>query len=516
MSDVSELFPGWAPVWRRDTAIASLLAAANDIHDRRDPMRHARPRLKLEGELTRWCMAYAIACINECVGTSLTRDKAYNSHVYAIRALQPAAHGGFRVRWWYLECALESASQSGDLLFAAVVLRTMLEDVWAVSELARLESLLDLPAGRQPNEDDIMRIERHSDLLWQRYLPLIDGIEAPLGSSTIDPFSGGSATEASLRLHFQQLNDYVHPNYGSHMLALFPETAAAPKVLIDAYLAIYAALDQLNWEVVYNGAPEAFSIPATTPSCLDEMRYFRETTLPDILLDITAAEPACSETYEATNLVRWIEIEENGPEEVLDDQPEWIEPLSELISAVLENGAASPGASSLPFRRADLGFPPPWAVLLLTATRRLSLNLDSEFPNGAPRSDAPLSDRVRFLALAIELAYTATFYKMELLRVALLRQLNARNSIGSMLAMRSLLEHQAIAQSLASRLLRRWGDLRKRSTGGDVSEGHLLEIGGDIASLLTGTKGTVEDQTVWKAGYARASRSKPRKPGARG
>lgn len=88
---------------------------------------------------------------------------------------------------------------------------------------------------------------------------------------------------------------------------------------------------------------------------------------------------------------------------------------------------------------------------------------------------------------------------MTLMSWALIRQLNDRNPIGSLLAMRSLIEHYAVALYVGKRLNKTWEEVLKRGTSGRLPINWLVELERDIARFLAGTKGTQEYATRWKA-----------------
>jgi hypothetical protein len=45
----------------------------------------------------------------------------------------------------------------------------------------------------------------------------------------------------------EQLNSYVHPNYGSHITALFPERGEAARLLLQATVVAYSAFFEFSW-----------------------------------------------------------------------------------------------------------------------------------------------------------------------------------------------------------------------------------------------------------------------------
>ena len=76
---------------------------------------------------------------------------------------------------------------------------------------------------------------------------------APLPTDTILEGSGwpslNSTAKAIPRLEMARaaLNSYVHPNYGSHIAALFPERSSAARLLLEAVVGVYEAFFALSW-----------------------------------------------------------------------------------------------------------------------------------------------------------------------------------------------------------------------------------------------------------------------------
>src|SRR5262249_49970951 len=161
-----------------------------------------------------------------------------------IRGVRPLVHAVVWPRWLYLERALESASQAGDLLFGALVLRTMAEEVGALRRLDRFErALMDRPGPVTAMA--LHSIRAHGDLLSARFLPLDP--EQPTLTNAVDVEPLSAQEERELDAASKRLNDYVHPNYGSHLLALFPERSSAGRVLIDATISVLEHFFSLSW-----------------------------------------------------------------------------------------------------------------------------------------------------------------------------------------------------------------------------------------------------------------------------
>jgi hypothetical protein len=77
-------------------------------------------------------------------------------------------------------------------------------------------------------------------------------LDAPQDHRHFDPTSWSDldcTVSSSPRLQSakQALNDYVHPNYGSHTAALFPERATAARILLEGLIAAYEEFFALSW-----------------------------------------------------------------------------------------------------------------------------------------------------------------------------------------------------------------------------------------------------------------------------
>ena len=159
-------------------------------------------------------------------------------------AVAPALRAAAWPRWLLLERTFLDGSNTGDLLFSALAIRTMCEEV------QRLHSL-DLDAAEirklAASEDsrDYARI-----MLFLRMARA--NLDAPKDPRNFDPTSWSdldctATSSPQLQTARQALNDYVHPNCGSHIGALFPERAAAARVLLEGIIAAYDEFFALSW-----------------------------------------------------------------------------------------------------------------------------------------------------------------------------------------------------------------------------------------------------------------------------
>ena len=501
MTRSEELFPGWAPIWRRVPAIAVKLDHVRELRGCRARGNQYLPNLELDESFRRCLALYPLMRAAEEGRSDLSLQQAYQAHAEVILTFTPVVHRAFWARWLYLERALELASDIGDLLLGALVLRTMDEDVWAVRELQTCENAVSLADGQGATHEDFRRIRAHGDLLWTRFLPPKVDLPTLPGNSAPERFSGHG--DGQLRSVFQRLNDYVHPNYGSHLLSLFPERSVAADALLDAFITIYEAFFQVTWVETTVSPPITSLLPIAARSWPEEAGLLKNETLPEIQRH--RADRGLAHPFEspAPNVLRWIEHEVEN--DVFATLPEWFAPIRGLAEVVLGTRPSDPEAIELLRNRPDLGFPPRGVDLIVFAgARELASKLERNFPAGAPSHETSLTDWLRFTESAIALALTTTQHKMNFLRVAMVRQLNGHNPLGSILTMRSLVEHQAVALYLGERLKTGWEDLAKHSSSGALQSESLRRLEHDIARFLAGTKGTAEEQTRWKTQWALA------------
>jgi hypothetical protein len=427
--------------------------------------------------------------------------EVYGAYVACISAFTPVVHRAFWARWLYLERALELASQTGDLLFAAIVLRTMAEDVWALRELARFEDELERYSRTEPTHNDLARIRRHGDLLWSRFLPPSKGILHLPDQDPPKPFEG--ADYGDLRQVFHRLNDYVHPNYGSHLLALFPEEVRALEVLLDSYIQVYEEFFKVPWVERQVEGPFATLPPIVVRPLDDEITFLQSDLLPEIQQHRARRGLGPPHADPAPNLRRFIStsLQITRDEYDLSWQvaPDWFKPLRSLGEFLYGRAASEQQFCSFLLTRYDIGIPQLLPSLrLLAGARRSASELEQLFPQGRPDPAHDFPSWLAFCQKGLELVLTTTQYKIDAMSWALIRQVNDRNPIGSILAMRSLIEHYAVVLYLGQRLAKGWQGAAKQGRVGRPAVEELVKMEENIARFLAGTKGTEEDTRWWR------------------
>jgi hypothetical protein len=346
--------------------------------------------------------------------------------------LRPALRATVWPRWLLLERAFFDASDTGDLLFAALALRTMCEEAQRLHALDLDADRLAFLAGSNATADHerlnlFVSVARTSlDDLAQEMVSDGKGWPRLTLMETAMP---------RLERARRTLNSYVHPNYGSHIAALFPESASAARLLLEAVVAVYEAFFALSWAeqpVAGHTIPTSIGPLETWPR---SVRRFLSDTLPEIRR--SAENPVLAEVMKAPALVDWLAAKR--------------EDLADMLSDV----ANTPIANELPRRptEAETGDQVStyviWEgaraidVLHLAAARRAEQLLADEFSSGAPDRTDQLR-WLRFNALSLQLAMLIDQVKAAAFKTQLIRQVTEGNSVGTWLCVRSLIEHRAL------------------------------------------------------------------------
>lgn len=354
--DQEYIFPAWVEAYQNDPNISEKLQRVRAVHERRACGNQQLPQISLDSDFQRCFNIYLRMRDAEANRLDLPLEKAYQAHAACLKVFTPVVHRAFWARWLYLERAFELASKTGDLLFGAIVLRTMAEDVWAIRELASLENMLYQNHACVVPED-FKRIRAHGDLLWGRFLPPVGDLPELPESSAPEPFN--RPEYADLKQAFQQLNDYVHLNYGSHLLSLFPERTSALRVLLEAYITIYEAFFKVPWVSDPVPPPVSALPPLVVRPWSEEVEFLQRNTLPEIQRH--RVERGLATPYEdpAPHLKRWISwSQEVDLQLVWKEEPEWFGPIRPLAEFVLQQTGSDRDFCELLMGRTDVGLPP--------------------------------------------------------------------------------------------------------------------------------------------------------------
>lgn len=354
-------------------------------------------------------------------------------HIHDV--VSPALRAVAWPRWLLLERAFLDASAAGDLLFAALLLRTLSEEAMRLHALDIDADRLAILAGSTAVADQ-NRLKQFLSFTWASLAPL--PTDTILEGSSWPSLNSTAKAMPQLEMARAALNSYVHPNYGSHIAALFPERTSAARLILEAVVAVYDAFFALSWSEKPISGPALSLGIGPFESWKRTTRRLLSHTLPEIRR--TAGNDALTEVMKASNITEWLKTQR-------DDMSD--PAATRLVEDLPRRPAGTSGARELEFRMwegAHAG-----NILGFAAARRAEQQVVSEFPTAAPDT----SDQVRWLrfnALSLQLAMLIDQAKAAAFKVQLVRQVVQGNSLAALLCVRSLIEHRALAVWLPNQI----------------------------------------------------------------
>jgi len=245
-------------LWEQDEQVSESLKKCDDLAAKRNQGRQRFPELKLDQETGRYVKCLNAMCRDLQLPKRDERYKFYHDFCRCLLGLQPFIESARWVRWIHLERALAIAAASGDLLTSALVLRTQIEELAVLSNLDKYArqtpcSLADLERKTRASTIECGEIRRYAELVKDRLLPRT---QRATEEELTDP-KNPPKKPRDLDFVFHRLNDYVHPNYGSHIVLITPERSAVASVLVDAFVAVYQQFFSLDWSSDIDGESEA-------------------------------------------------------------------------------------------------------------------------------------------------------------------------------------------------------------------------------------------------------------------
>jgi hypothetical protein len=493
------IFPYWVKLFHNDPNLKQQLSKIRILREKRSELNFGIPYINLGKDFLKCFKTYIKIRQDEISQKNLQIKEVYQAHKKCIDVFTKIAHRTFWTRWLYLERAFELASLNGDLLSGAIFLRTLIEDVWALLELADFEKHLK-EDGDNITVSDLNRIRSHGDLLFERFLPPVSDIETLPNCNPPKRFGKYKDLEKS----FQSLNDYVHPNYGSHILAIFPERAKALTVLMDAYITIYDYFLQIPWiyDLIY---PSVKLPPIKFRSWREERNFLMKKVYISIQQYLANRYPSSEVEDPAPNLKEWLERSEvsNIEQRLNSDYLDSLKPLCEFItdSAYLKSRAE---CCNKILSSRNLGLPVTlYELAYLAKARHISEELEKNFSSGRNLSLGNILLWFRFFTKASSLALAITLYKINLMIRSTICQLNDQNPIGAIIASRSVIEHHLIVLYIGNRLQSAWEELIKDAGRGSLPVEALRKMEKEIAKFLSGTKGTKEETMKWKEEWSK-------------
>lgn len=435
------VFLPWRTLW--DAQLADLTSRVDELATLRQSGYQAPPSLADLGDLVLFPAAAQTAGVQV-----FTPEFVEN--------LKPLLKACVWPRWLLLEELLDHAASSGDLHLSALALRTQIEELDVLQVAAKV--LLH-------QEEDVWDEHLIGDAvrtLQTRIFPRStakDKEELEEKASDKDFWQRSDALQEA----FDRLSEYVHPNYGSHVLSVRPHSLVAAKVLVEAFVTIYECFFSLPWanEAPVEKPQNAFFILAD-----DTIPALRESVLED-------GWPQALETS-IEHFRHLGKCESNW-----NFEAEWPTDV-EAIQALKERSVDSKYW--------------PLAFRTVSGINRYShlVMLENQLTvraNSLSDSADSLDGKARLPLLVSSLCFSIhlTEYKLTSMAYQAAHLINVRNVLGAALVVRSILEHHALAVELSSKLQRLWSEAEKRaSCDANVTE-EFTRAEKHLARVLAGT-----------------------------
>lgn len=170
------VFLSWRAHWDQNETIKKLANDSDSIAVRRNHVRNSSTTVR---DLHRFApRLHHFQILRREKSERLKEEKPaalYRSYLVGISEFRPLIEAARWSRWLLLEQALADAMQHGDQLFAALVLRTQIEDLGTHLRLEQIENQLkDLKTQGEIASDlseTLISVEEMIDFLWQHFLP---------------------------------------------------------------------------------------------------------------------------------------------------------------------------------------------------------------------------------------------------------------------------------------------------------------------------------------------------------
>lgn len=402
-----------------------------------------------------------------------------SSSKFMQEKIEPLLKACIWPRWLLLEAALDHAANSGDLHLSAAILRSQIEEL----DVLRTVAQVLLRKEEASWDGDAMANEIRT--LVNRVLPRLQAkTEEQLVEQASDAAMAASRPEP-LQRAFDRLSEYVHPNYGSHVLSVRPHGIAAARVLVEAFVAIYEAFLSLPWAKDGEDSHED-PIQRVQTGSKDPYLVLADDTIPTL----RSALPAVGEKEwdDAAECFRHLAPCENNWGVTHKDLPTEVE----AIRALRANSVPSDSW--------------PDAIRTVTDQNRYAFLVAQEdrLAQDAARLDPATEQqddkgRLSILVSGLTFAINVTEYKLDSLARQAARFINAENVLGAALAIRSMLEHHAIAIELGDKLQMLWERAERGAPNTERVSDAFAQAEKQIARVLASSSQPSEVSSSWRA-----------------
>lgn len=485
------LFKSWRAAWENNPNIKSRLSRIDQLRIIRSAGNYCAPQIpSIDRNVMRRTFSILHDLVSDSQGAGAILDTEQSQEILrSVAPIMPSIRWG---RWLFLEKALDQAALCGDFLFSAVVLRSLAEECIRLRWLDR--------TGLVEGVSDADRIRSWAAALAIGIEPVVrDHSGQKTATSIFFQRRSNCPLDDSLIGCMQALNDYVHPNYGSHIIALYPESSEGCLVILESVEIVLEAFLSFEWA----RAPAQHIGTQVAPPYYSQFKklYWRFETkvLPRVL---EHARVKCSDpTFNADCLASWAKLERPEVRACLDDDEfcATLDPLSVAFSESREVLLGAKLANSMLVDDRPQSWKGPQPIVLFAQLRRQEERLRKSYP-AQPSFEVDKSAWADFVTEAIGLMALSYAFKIECFRSQLLRQIVDGNPLGIAICMRSMLDHYAVSRWIQDRLRRHWDDLRKKaSSSGEMSDKIAMDLLVDLNKLLAGTRATREGKRTWSS-----------------
>lgn len=473
------MFRPWRPLW--DVQLSGITPRLDQLANRRQKGRQVPPLVHDPFDVKLILLALHHA------------EGRVTSSKFFEHKIEPLLKACVWPRWLLLEEALDHAANSGDLHLSALVLRSQIE------ELDALRTVATVLAYRESCSWDDKAIVDAIRTLQHRVLPRLQvKQEEQLIQQSSDKTKAGKRPE-SLQRVFDQLSEYVHPNYGSHALSVRPHSIEAAKVFVEAFVTIYEAFLSLPWAEDDDDSCEEPAtrnqIPLRDPFCI-----LADDTIPALKLTLPP-EDAWKDDWEeawkdAVECFRhcadiegnWDALTALQTEHALAALPTEIEAIQALTASAVA--------------------PESWPDALRTAAgqKRYAYLVAQEQRLAQEAKSLPVTTdscdekaRLSVLVSSLNFAINVIEYKLSSMARQAALLINAANVLGAALIVRSMLEHHAVAIETGEKLQTMWAQAQKHAPDASKVAQALASAEKQLARVLAGSSEPSGILSEWRS-----------------
>ena len=492
------LFNPWRSIWRRGVNAQPLLDQLDALTALRSKGNEILPAIPRT--LDRRGMRETFKAMHEAYENKSTLSEEQITRWK--KAIDPVLEIERWGRWLHLERALQVASRSGDLLFSALLLRSMGE------ETIRL-LVLDFPSNSEylqfRNTDSACKAWLAGALVAVE--PLVQSHESAISPHTPRYFSIalGEKANSSIKEVNKSLNDYVHPNFGSHVLGCFPEESNGITAILSAAVSIYSAFLSMAWAsepVRAAGSP----LPETYLTQMPNLQWRIEQRVLKRIRDVLS-DPESKDKLDASSFFEWLRQSDGLSESELAAlvDADFLSNLEPLLPTDTESKAQNATAALIqsaehyefPLRYRGVSVLQVWSI-----ARRADEYLAGQRSDSNGKLELGTAEWLRFTAYALHLSISTSLLKLDLLVGQTAFQVASSNPLGTVFCARSILEILASINWLVDRLESSWEEIVRQVRDGSFNSVALEQIDSDLAVFLTGSKGSLEQHRDWGGSWS--------------